>query len=225
MSTKGCIGVFVDGLTHLTFVGHDSYPSGLGRSLVRQVQAADLDRWNELARRLRPTEHLCGPDFRLTEDEIRHITSWVARSVTVETIIHTDGDDLITMCNEVDQGLLESGYELASVLEPTLRHAPDRFFDAIAGRLNAMLELGLFPRLSTGFLRTPHCEWMYFIDLDESAFIVGGSDYDSAEWLNGRIDVWADSDGDIVYRELARYPFDSIPQGWEDQLERTCAEG
>ena len=56
-----------------------------------------------------------------------------------------------------DTGLFESGDELADVLEPTLRHEPATFFDAIAGRVNAMLELGLFPRLSPRFLKSPSC--------------------------------------------------------------------
>lgn len=222
MSTMGCIGVRVNGETSLMLVSWDSYPSGLGRRLVRQVQAADLRRWKEAALRLRPTERLCGPDFRLTEDEVRYITSWVARNVTVETSIDTEEDEMVTAYHETDQGLFESGDELANVLEPTLRHDPGRFFDAIAGRLNAILELGLFPRLSAGFLRTPLCEWMYFIDLDEGVFIVGGPSYNGAEWLNSRSDVWADSDHDIVYREFARFPFDDIPQDWEDQVEHDC---
>jgi hypothetical protein len=226
MSTNGCVGISIDDETHLMHVYWDSYPAGLGRRLVRQIQAADIDQWEEAARRLRPTEHLCGPDFRLTEDEVRHITSWVAHSVNVETSIVREDDDLISVCHEEDQGLFESGDELATVLEPTLKHDPAKFFGAIAGRLNAILELGLFPRLSARFLRTPLCEWIYLIDFDEGVFIVGGPHYDATEWLNNRnINVWAESDDDkIVYREFAKFPLDEIPQDWEDQVERASHE-
>lgn len=226
MSTNGCVGICIDGETHLMHVHWDSNPAGLGRRLVRQIQAANMDQWEEEAWNLSPTEHLCGPDFRLTEDEIRHITSWVAHNVNVQTSIDRDDDDMISVSHKEDQGLFESGDELATVLEPTLRHDPAKFFDAIAGRLNAILELGLFQRLSARFLRTPLCEWIYLIDLDEGVFIVGGPDYDPTEWLNNRnINVWGESDEDkIVYREFAKFPLDEIPQDWEDQVERASDE-
>lgn len=219
MSTRGCIGILIDGHTHLVYNHFDSGPEGLGRRVVAQIRDADLDRWKEAARALRPTEKLYGPSFQLTDDEVGHIVSWVAHNVTVEAFIAPEDDSsVILRRSRPDQGLIESGRELALILEASLRHDPCAFFDAIEGRIGAMLAMGLLPDLSFNFLKSPFCEWAYLIDLDRGLFIVGTGNYGPSD-EHQDLNVWAESaDETGEIRQYASFPLAAIPQDWESAL-------
>ena len=223
MSTNGSIGICIKGNTHWIYNHFDSYPSGLGQRLVSQIKVADIAWWREAASELCPTVHWYGPDFTLAEDEISHITTWIKEKVDVTTSIETDkGASWLRVCEPQEgEGLFESGEELALAIEPTLRHDAAAFFNAIAGKLNAILALGLFPKLSPRFVESAWCEWVYLVDLDNSLFRVCSNVNDEKKWLdNERTGIWSEPvDYTVELHEYASFPLDAIPDDWEEQVE------
>ncbi len=57
MGTRGKFGFFYKGKYYLCYNHRDSYPSGLGVSLLEQVLKANLDEWLKLAKNLHDIEY------------------------------------------------------------------------------------------------------------------------------------------------------------------------
>lgn len=221
MATNGCIGVCIAGVSHFMFNGFDSDPAGLGRQLVEQIANADLTHWRSLARQLSPTQHWDDPDFKLTDEEVQHIVHWAENRLQVEVFVDAtpDASSIRVTGPRAEEAVCTSATQFAAILEPALRHKPNTFFDAIAGQLNVILELGLYPRLSPRFLESARCEWIYVVNFDDNQFQIGMPIFDEQKWLaNAKIGIWTASDEPASWHQCASFPLDAIPSSWEEKV-------
>ena len=222
MSTRGCILIRSGEHRHPVFIPSDSYPDSLGRSLIEQLAQADLVRWAQLGACLRATEHWLGPDFRLTANEVAHIRDWFSQRVDVHTAVVPDRESstpnsVRVVCSE-STGPVESGEELARLMIPVLNHDPQLFFDIISWKIEVLLHLGLVPRLSARYVRSPFCEWIYVLDFTRQVFSIGTAWEPSSKPTDEN--VWEpEDDGEIEVRCYVQWPLGYIPSDWEELLE------
>lgn len=81
MSTRGAMGVRIDGKDVITYNHFDSYPEGLGEDIVKDIRETPLLTLKRAAKMLKPVDE----DKEPTEEQIKELATYLDLSVSEQS--------------------------------------------------------------------------------------------------------------------------------------------